>query len=429
MGQPGVRRSMFWRLWLRSLTVKRPQAALAVTSILVGAAVASMLLNLYGDAQRKMTQEFRAYGPNIVLAPAQPAEPAEPAGPPAASPIASGVNDVAAVAGFLDERLMDRLAPFAQGGNGIAAVPVLYAVVRVGKERAPDAPSRPENPENAIAAGTNFAALHRINPSWHVEGNAGASSGAETSCVVGAHVASRLGLSLGDSVVVEVSAPNGVLENSPRASYRVSSIVTTGTSEDDQVFVPLASLQRLGGLAGKVSLVELSVSGETTAVERALGRLNQALADFPGVEVRPIRQIVYSEGKVLDTIRGVMLSLTALILFIIALCVMATMTAIVLERRKDVAVMKSLGAGDPLVMRLFLTEGATLGFVGGAAGFGVGLALAHEMARRLFQANLSFVWWTLPVICISSMMLAVLATFFPMEIVRGIQPNSVLRGE
>src|SRR5579863_10490889 len=67
--QPRVRRSLFWRLWLRSLTVKRPQAVLAIGSVLVGATVASMLLNLYGDARRKMTQEFRAYGPNVVLAP------------------------------------------------------------------------------------------------------------------------------------------------------------------------------------------------------------------------------------------------------------------------------------------------------------------------------------------------------------------------
>src|SRR5579863_8478743 len=72
--QPGVRRSLFWRLWLRSLTVKRPQAVLAIGSVLVGATVASMLLNLYGDVRRKMTQEFSAYGPNIVLASAGSAD-------------------------------------------------------------------------------------------------------------------------------------------------------------------------------------------------------------------------------------------------------------------------------------------------------------------------------------------------------------------
>ena len=95
-------------------------------------------------------------------------------------------------------------------------------------------------------------------------------------------------------------------------------------------------------------------------------------AFLPGLEVRPIRQIVYSEGKVLGTIRWLLLSLTILILVIIALCVMATMTAIVLERRKDIGVMKALGAADALLMRLFMMEGASLGLVGGALGYGVG---------------------------------------------------------
>ena len=61
--------SLFWRLWLRALTVKRLQAGLAIGSLLVGAAVTSMLLNLYGDVHRKMTREFRAYGANVVVAP------------------------------------------------------------------------------------------------------------------------------------------------------------------------------------------------------------------------------------------------------------------------------------------------------------------------------------------------------------------------
>src|SRR5579884_4105009 len=65
--QPGKRHSLFWRLWFRSLVVRRPQAALAVIALFVGAALASMLLNLYSDVHRKMTQEFRSYGANIII--------------------------------------------------------------------------------------------------------------------------------------------------------------------------------------------------------------------------------------------------------------------------------------------------------------------------------------------------------------------------
>src|SRR5580658_8256091 len=65
-----IRSSMFWRLWWRAVSVKRSQAVLALGSLMVGAAITSMLLNLYGDVRRKMTEDFRAYGANVVIAPA-----------------------------------------------------------------------------------------------------------------------------------------------------------------------------------------------------------------------------------------------------------------------------------------------------------------------------------------------------------------------
>ena len=152
-------------------------------------------------------------------------------------------------------------------------------------------------------------------------------------------------------------------------ALRIATVLTTGASEDDQVFLPLGALQSFLGMPGKVTLVEVSIPGETRDVESAVHRLAGLL---PGLEVRPIRQIVYSEGKVLGTIRWLLLSLTIMILVIIALCVMATMTAIVLERRKDIGVMKALGAADALLMRLFVTEGAGLGLVGGVFGIRTG---------------------------------------------------------
>jgi putative ABC transport system permease protein len=210
------------------------------------------------------------------------------------------------------------------------------------------------------------------------------------------------------------------------SAYRIATVLTTGASEDDQVFLPLAALQSLLDMRGKVTLVELSIPGETRDVEGAVGRLGGLL---PGLEVRPIRQIVYSEGKVLGTIRWLLLSLTLLILVIIALCLMATMTAIVLERRKDIGVMKTLGAADRLLVRLFMTESASLGLLAGALGYGVGGLLARRLAARLFGVTLSLHAWTLPVVCGLTVVLAVIGAQVPVRIVRAIQPTVVLKGD
>ncbi len=399
-------RSLFWRLWLRSLTVKRPQAALGIASVAVGAAVAAMLLNLYGDARHKMTEEFRAYGANVIVAPQGSA--GNPAGP----------------ARLMSEDVMSGIRSFQARVEGLAAAPVLYVVARA---RAAKADPRLAAFENAVIVGTDFDAWRKVEPSWKLAGIGARIDPARLdACVAGAHIASLFRLGVGDSIELEPMTEKPGDRASERRKCKVSAIVSTGASEDDQVFLPLATLQKEARLERKISLVELSVPGARAEVERTVGELRRRL---PGVEVRPIRQIVYSSGRILDTIRWLLVSLTGLIVMIIALCVAATMTAIVLERRKDIAVMKALGASDGLVMRLFLSEGAALGLVGGLAGFVAGVALAREMAERLFGVRLGVVWWTLPAITFGCILLAMVASAFPVKIVRRVQPAAVLRGE
>ncbi len=401
---------MFLRLWLRSLSVRRSQPALAVLSVFMGAVVASALLNLYGDVRRKMNQEFRAYGPNVILA------------------SAATSRDSVSASGVIGEEVIPSLERFRS--SRLTAVPVLYVVTRV-KRVSTDV--RLPQIQNTVAVGADFSALRRLHPAWHLEsGDHGVESG---TCIVGAQLASRLRVHPGDTVEIGVESqstlraglgPARTKTDAEGGSFPVASLLSTGASEDNQVFIPLASLQHGAGLEGKISLVEISVPGERAEVERVIGKLSET---FPDLDVRPVREIIYSEGKVLETIRWLLLLLTGLILVIMALCIAATMTAIVLERRKDVAVMKALGASDQTVMRLFLTEGAALGLAGGFGGFIFGLVLAQHLAQRLFGVTLKPVWWTLPAICLSMAVLAVLATAFPVRMVRGVEPARVLKGE
>ncbi len=417
---------MFWRLWWRAVSLKRSQALLALGSLAVGAAITSTLLNLYGDVRRKMTEDFRAYGANVVIAASS-----------------AGTANSAEVSALVEEAALQPLAQFARETPGTSFTAVLYGVVQVSSN-----PADPRLPEftNVVAAGADFGALRRLNPGWRETGETVTADLPAGDCAVGSHLAARLHLRPGDSIELRRVSPVASISdrrpggrrpplqtaeaNAERASsfaaYRIAAVLTTGASEDDQVFLPLAALQSFLGMRGKVTLVELSLPGETRDVETAVHRLAGLL---PGLEVRPIRQIVYSEGKVLGTIRWLLLSLTILILVIIALCVMATMTAIVLERRKDIGVMKTLGAGDALLMRLFMTESASLGLVGGALGYGMGALAARGLAARLFGVALSLQAWTLPLVCGLTVALAVIAAQAPVRIVRAIQPTVVLKGE
>ena len=404
--QPGKRRSLFWRLWFRSLVVRRPQAALAVISLLVGAALASMLLNLYGDVHRKMTQEFRSYGANVILS-SRNAE-------------SSGQSSMG---GLIDQAAFEQVEGLRSNMNGLAAAPVLYLVTRIS--RVPTEPRLPDF-ENVVAVGSDFAALKGLVPGWRVMAGSGEDSLEARTCAVGAHLAGRFRLKPGDTVKLALTSSGAAGSEAGSENFRVARVISTGSSEDDQVFVPLAELQHLSGLKGRISLIEMNIPGQTAAIEQGV---RQIAAAFPQLDVRPVRQIVYSQGKVLNTIRGLLLSLMGLILIIIALCVMATMTAIVLERRKDIAVMKALGASNQDVTSLLVIEGASLGLVAGIVGFVVGGFLAGQVGERLFGVTLSVVWWTLPLVWVATILLAALATFFPVGIMRRIQPATALKGE
>jgi putative ABC transport system permease protein len=423
-----MRRSLFFRLCWRAVSFKRPQAVLALLSLLVGAAVMSMLLNLYEGVRRKMTQEFRAYGANVVLAPGPSTSITHPLHllPSPTGEGNQGWRRPQSTTGssLMDQAVMRLVEEFARQRQGISAVPVLYAVVRL--KRIPPDPRLPEF-ENVVAVGTDLAGLSRMNPGWH-ESKSMVYSGALPlpTCVVGSHIASHFRVGSGDTIYLEPLAlsPRGHTEAG--TSCHLASVLTTGSSEDDQVFLPLDELQRVMGMTGKISLAQMRLEGETGEIERRIRELSKAL---PGAEVRPIRQIVYSEGRVLGVIRWFLLSVTALILVIIVICLMATMTAIVLDRRKDIGVMKALGASDRQVMRLFLAEVGALGMMGGCTGFFVGSFWAYGLAHHLFGVTLNVIWWTLPLVCGLAVLLALGAAAFPVRIVRAIQPAVVLKGE
>ena len=387
-----------------------------------------MLLNLYGGVRSKMTQEFRAYGANVVLAPGSSTS-ITPPHPLLPSPTGEGNQgwgrpDSTTASSTMDQGVMSLVQEFAGQRRGVTALPVLYGVVRL--KRIPPHPPLPDF-VNVVAVGTDLAGIRRMNPGWR-ESKARDYSGPLSLplCVVGARIASRLRVASGDTIYLEplASSPRGPAEAG--ANCRLASVLTTGSSEDDQVFLPLEELQRAMGMTGKISLVQVRLDGQTREIESSIHALSKAL---PGVDVRPIRQIVYSEGRVLGVIRWFLLSVTALILVIIVICLTATMTAIALERRKDIGVMKALGASDLQVMRLFMAEGAALGMAGGCAGFFVGSFWAFELARHLFGVTLNVIWWTLPLVCSLAALLALGAAVFLVRLVRAIQPAVVLKGE
>jgi putative ABC transport system permease protein len=372
---------MFLRILWKLLGASRGRLAVALIALTSGAAVCSALLNVNLDAERKLTQEFRTLGANVVIAP--------PAG--------------GSEAALADAAVLDRIAAL-RVPQIVATAPYLYVAANSG--------SQP-----VILAGTWFDQVAKMNSWWKLEGGWVSSRDDHERCLVGFTAARQLGLAPGSAVQLR-SGDRDI-------SLTVAGIVTTGGAEDNQILTNLDSAQALAGFPGRVSLVELSVSGTPAEIEGVTHTLTDNL---PGLDVRPVRQIAAAEGTILGRIQGLIFWTIALILVLSMLGVLASMAALAMERRQDVGLMKALGGTVPRIMRLFLAEAGALGAVGGLLGFLLGVVLARWIGERIFGVVISARFEVLPITLALTIGVA-LAGAFPLRLLGRVRPAEILRGE
>ena len=200
--------------------------------------------------------------------------------------------------------------------------------------------------------------------------------------------------------------------------------LSTGADEEDRIYIELAAMQSWTG--ARLSTVELAVDGPPEQIRAVIARLRQ---QYPALNIEPIRQIVEGEANVLGKTRSTLLLATVIVVLTAALCVLATLLSWVLDRRRDFAVMKALGASQRLITAFFATEATLVGALGALLGFGLGLGLAVAIGRANFGTSVTLHFSLLPVMLLSGGGIALLAALAPMALLRRIQPAAMLRGE
>jgi putative ABC transport system permease protein len=390
---------MFARLLLKLLRGSRGRLTVALVAVVSGAAVISALLNLDLDIERKLTQQFRMLGANLVISSGRPAPSTESAATTEALSQALPKQPA-----LIDRRAVLEKIDHVQAADAVVAVPFVYVVAR--------AVSQP-----VVVAGTWLDLVPSLEPTWRLAGDWVGSREDSARCLVGRNVAKQFQLSPGSLLDLKY------LERS--AHLTVSGIIDSGGPDDNQIFVNLVVAEELTGLQGEIELVQLSVSGTSTTISQYAGRLAQAL---PGYQVQPIRQITEAEGALLRRTRLLIVSMVLLILVLTALCVLATMAALALERREDVGLMKALGGSISRIVALFLSEVGVLAATGGLIGCIAGLALSRWMGQRVFSTSITPRWEVFP-LTIGLMVVVALVGGLPLCLLSRVRPAVILRGE
>ena len=363
--------SMFLRMLVRAAVLRRGRAASAMLAMIVAAAVATAMMNLYVDVQVKLRKEFRSYGANVVVV-----------GKDGASLPSDAIGKVEAVL----------------GGRGLA-VPFAYVVARTA------------NGQSVVVAGTDFERVQKLDRWWSVSA-----------------WPSGPGEALVGMRALPVVSPDGkafdLSFQGHTAHLSVAGTLQTGAAEDNRVYLPMTDFLAWSGV--QPSTIEIAANGSAEDVNAVVARLAEIL---PAAEVRPVRQIVEGETRVLGKTRATLYASAVLIVLTAALCVLATLTGWVFDRRKDFAIMKALGASERLVSSFFAAEAAALGAVGAVLGFVIGIGIAAWIGRVNFNAPVVPRFSVLPVVLAGSVAVALLSAIVPMSLLRRVQPAIILKGE
>jgi lipoprotein-releasing system permease protein len=266
---------------------------------------------------------------------------------------------------------------------------------------------------------------------------------------IGRRLADQLSIRAGDNVTLV--APRGavtVLGTTPRIKvYKVAAVFEIGMSEYDAafVFMPLPEAQLYFNRSGDVTAIEVYTENPDR-----IDHFRRLVADAAG---RPIFMVDWRQRNAtffnaLQVERNVMFLILTLIVLVAALNIISGLIMLVKDKGHDIAILRTIGATQGAVMRVFLITGAAIGVIGTLTGFAVGtiICLNVEAIRQfmswltnteLFSPELYFLS-RLPAemdagetaaVVVMALTLSLLATLYPSWRAARLDPVEALRYE
>ena len=267
--------------------------------------------------------------------------------------------------------------------------------------------------------------------------------------VIGRRLADSLSVKAGDNITLV--APRGAVTpmgTTPRIkAYKVAAVFEIGMSEYDSafVFMPLVESQAYFNRSGDVTAIEVYLNSADKYRE-----FRKLVTD---VAKRPIFMIDWTQRNAtffnaLQVKRNVMFLILTMIVLVAALNIVSGLIMLVKDKGRDIAILRTMGATQGAIMRVFLITGASIGVVGTLLGFLVGLLVCANIeslrqfiswitATELFSPELYFLS-RLPAevdpgettaVVVMALALSLLATLYPSWRAARLDPVEALRYE
>ena len=263
--------------------------------------------------------------------------------------------------------------------------------------------------------------------------------------VIGQRLAERLNVWQGQTVTL-VTIPGGLQPSHVPGSfatitrkYVVTGIFETGMYEYDSgyAYMELAAAQDLGGLGARVTGIDVRTPDRNLAplVAEQIG----TVLGFPyrTIDWQSQNKSLFSALKLEKLAMGVIL---LLIVLVAAFNIVSTLTMVVTDKTREIGILKAMGMPAATIRRIFLWQGAAIGFVGTSLGVSLGLVGAWALTKfRLIELDpsvyfidrlpidiaISDVLW----ITLASLSIAMLATLWPARQASRLFPVEAIRHE
>ncbi|MET3560051.1 lipoprotein-releasing system permease protein [Bartonella japonica] len=271
----------------------------------------------------------------------------------------------------------------------------------------------------------------------------------EESVAIGSGLATKLGLTIGSDLRIITpdgdATPFGV---TPRVkAYKVAAIFEVGMSEYDSIFVfmPLREAQMFFNLGDKVQSLELFLNDPDT-VDRIKPSIEKAIdQQVYLIDWRTRNQAFFSA---LQIERNVMFFILSLIVLVAALNIISGLIMLVKDKSHDIAILRTMGAQQSAIMRIFIVTGMMIGLIGTILGLIFGIIAAANINHiqdfvswlfnvDVFNAQLYFLtklpaqieWGQTAMVAVMALFLSFLAALIPAWRAAKLDPVQALRYE
>ena len=259
--------------------------------------------------------------------------------------------------------------------------------------------------------------------------------------IIGSELSKQLGAYHGD--ILNMISPEGNLTPFGRVpnsqKFKVTAVFDSGMYEYDasMVFVSLKEAQAFLGFGDRVSGLEVRVKDVYKSDKVGLKIQNALGNPYWTKDWKVMNRSLFSALKLEKFAMFVILTM---IVLVGALNIISTLVMVVMEKTRDVAILRAMGASAKSVMTIFMVQGLLVGLVGTLAGLASGLGICHLLARYKFISLPSDVYYitTLPVrvefwdvclVSLSAVVISFLATIYPSWHASKLNPVEAIRYE